>query len=249
MKKIKVSWPTLQQHDLAAFGLMTFAIIVGMYVASHASTARAERERLASAARAMSSAVSIETLDILAASPGRLTVPSAIVGRVLAEQGNALEIRFAVLRPDRGVRVVAQSGDSEMRALDIPWPMPRELRDSLANYVAGRSREYLLRDGDIEIAVAPIFRDATTPAGLAIVQVRVPWVSAATWGVIAQLLWIPALALLAGILLIGRGELRGTRAPQRESGSAPVRTNVVTRQAVVSTRMGRAEQRRDYTPW
>ena len=206
--------------------LVTVAtMLVPVYLSGYRAMLRAHRDALASLADALSQ-VRIETLDSVAASPGRTTPASVGAHRVIRQhlptlgQNDGAPSAQYVLVTRTGYRLLIRSDDSLQRGLDAPWTAPRGLDDSLANIIAGRRSVYSFREGDTVTVVAPVFRNETIPSALAVTRENVATHAHTLLADFIRLLWIPAVVLALAIALSIYGASRLSRRLRRLADEA-----------------------------
>ncbi|HXC26173.1 MAG TPA: methyl-accepting chemotaxis protein [Gemmatimonadaceae bacterium] len=197
-----------------ALVLLTIALmLIPLYVSSRAQILNVYRERLTAAALGASLAIPADTVDGLAASQARISVPYLTARTGLLEFWQPTEHdNDASPLADRGLTLVratnghydvlAYSSWPPMRPATLPrWTPPPALADSLANLRAGHVHVYWFTDGHTLTAVAPILSQNSIPAGLTVARISVDEVLAQVNHTLLHLAWLPVLALIiAGVL-------------------------------------------------
>lgn len=183
------------------------AMLVPVYLSGRRAMLHATRDDLQSRTLGLSRIVDIEVIDSAAADSGHISVASVTLGRALrqyAPRGHGArhgDLAEYVLLTANGAIRVATSNDSTWRASRSAWTAPAGLADSLARIVAADTSIYFFRAGDTLIAVAPIYRNVSIPAAVAVVRADLQSRSRALLADLARFWWLPASVLLTAVLL------------------------------------------------
>lgn len=215
--------PFRWQLVLASQAVVVLAVVlmlVPAYVGTREQVANVYRERLVAVALGASVALPAETVDSVAAHPGRLTVPYVLARNALQPfRGGVEGDDTAAAHPTGGLllvreaggrhRVLVRAGDQGNPPADTAWwTPPAGLADSLRSYRAGRTAPYWFAEEDRLVAVAPVMDGDQIVAGLVVASVRADAAVADAHRQLFRLVWYPLLALAVALLfslLLARG--------------------------------------------
>ncbi|HEY2066899.1 MAG TPA: methyl-accepting chemotaxis protein [Gemmatimonadaceae bacterium] len=215
----------------ALVALTTILMIVPLIVNSGRQAEAIYRERLTAVAHGTSAALQPDTVELLAASTARTSVPYVVVYNVLREFAWRTPDSTRALAPDGlllvvherdGYRVVAHSDWPIIHpAGTMVWVPPAGLTDSVGNIRAGHVSLWWFSEGERLTAVSPVFA-GTVPVGLVVASAPRSEATAELYRSLRRLAWYPAVALLLAVLLASILARQLTRRIERLARQAEV---------------------------
>jgi hypothetical protein len=214
-----IVFPFRWRLALSNLGLVLLTIglmLLTLYMSSRVQVTNAYRERLTATALGASIAVPADTVEALAASTARVSVPYLATRSALREfwrsdDGSDSSPKHA----DAGIFLVRQIagkytilvhstwGPSRPDTLPV-WNAPNGLSDSLLNLHAGNVHTYWFTDGKTLTAVAPILSSNSIPVGLIIARTSAESAISTVWSSLLALSWLPALSVILAFWIAGQ---------------------------------------------
>lgn len=191
----------------AAAVLLTLGVmVVALYLTEQKQVESVLRERLIATAYGASTAVDGDSLVTLSrldgVTPAWINAQTAT--RLFLRDSTGRHVSLTLIALDGNTaRVVADSRWTmdQSRKRNTSWIGPPGLSDSVGNIIAGRNPVFWFeREGGYE-AIAPIYREATIPAGFAVASARRGTVTSELLAGLFSLAVFPLLALTAALAL------------------------------------------------